>query len=170
MACNTLASEELENTINEIDNLLLDEVTEKSTYRIFKSSKDKDAILHNCYYYNWQRENQNGSIVFKCRQKQEELPKQECPGIFTLKTSGTFTVKSHKCVQLVPIQCEIMQINSEIEEEIKKRPTLSIKKLYDEKELELTIKYGAKDVAKYWPQFDSVDSAFFSYKNKLIPA
>jgi hypothetical protein len=67
---------------------------------------------------------------------------------------------------------------------IKKRPTLSIKKLYDEKELELTIKYGAKDVAKYWPQFDSVDSAFFSiffsvffsiffqffYKNKLIPA
>ena len=42
MACNTLASEELENTVNEIDNLLFDEVTEESTYRIIKSSKDKD--------------------------------------------------------------------------------------------------------------------------------
>jgi len=76
MACNTLASEELENTINEIDNLLLDEITEESTYKAIKFSKDKDAILHNGYYYNWQRENQNGSIVFKCRQKQEELKKK----------------------------------------------------------------------------------------------
>ena len=96
MACNTLASEELENTINEIDNLLLDEVTEESTYRIIKSSKDKDAILHNCYYYNWQRENQNGSIVFKCRQKQEELKKKCLIGLTILSKSkkwycdGTF--------------------------------------------------------------------------------
>ena len=36
--------------------------------------------------------------------------------------------------------------------------------------VELTIKYGAIDVAKYWPQFYSVDSSFFSYKNKLVPA
>jgi hypothetical protein len=63
-----------------------------------------------------------------------------------------------------------MIINAEIEAEILRRPTLSIKKLYDEKEVELTIKYDAKQVAKYWPQFDSVDSAFFSYKNKLVPA
>ena len=55
MACNTLASQKLENTINEIDDLLLDEVIEEPTYRVIKSSKDKDAILHNGYYYNWQR-------------------------------------------------------------------------------------------------------------------
>ena len=39
-----------------------------------------------------------------------------------------------------------------------------------QQKVELTIKYGAIDVAKYWPQFDRVDSAFFSYKNKLVPA
>jgi hypothetical protein len=27
-----------------------------------------------------------------------------------------------------------------------------------------------KMLLRYWPQFDSVDSAFFSCKNKLIPA
>jgi len=63
-----------------------------------------------------------------------------------------------------------MIINSEIENEISNRPSISIKKLYDEKEVELTLKYDTKQVAKYWPQFDSVDSAFFKHKNKFIPA
>jgi len=38
------------------------------------------------------------------------------------------------------------------------------------KKVELIIKYDAKKIANDWPQFDSVDSAFFSYKNKLFPA
>jgi hypothetical protein len=49
----------------------------------------------------------------------------------------------------MPIQCDIMIINSEIENEISNRPSISIKKLNDEKEVELTLKFDTKQVAKY---------------------
>jgi len=165
-----MANNTLNNSIDEIDDLKLDELffekKYESKYRLIKSNRDKDAILFNGYYYNHQRDNKN-SRVFKCRQKNG---KKECTGTFTLMNDDSYSCKSHQCAQLMPIQCDIMIINAEIEAEILRRPTLSIKKLYDEKEVELTIKYDAKQVAKYWPQFDSVDSAFFSYKNKLVPA
>ena len=108
--------------------------------------------------------------IFKCRQKKEDDPKKECPGTFKLNNDGSFSVKQHLCKRLLPIQCDIMIISSEIEDELSQRPTMSVKKLYDEKEVWLTTKYDSAEVAKYWPEYDSVDSAFFNYKNKLIPA
>ena len=39
-------------------------------------------------------------------------------------------------------------------------PTASIKRFYDQKELELT--------NKYWPEFESIDSGLMK-KNKLVP-
>ncbi len=59
--------------------------------------------------------------------------KKECTGKFTLMNDDYYSCKSHQCAQLMPIQFYIMIINSEIEAEILKRPTLSINKLYDEK-------------------------------------
>jgi len=140
-----------DNSINEdIDNLCLDDLfyekQYESNYRVLKSNREKDAILFNGYYYNWQRDNKNGSTVLKCRQKHE---KKECSGTFTLNQDGSFKCKSHQCVQFMPIQCDIMIINSEIENEISNRPSISIKKLNDEKEVELTLKFDTKQVAKY---------------------
>ncbi len=163
-----MANNTLNNSIDEIDDLKLDELffekKYESKYRLIKSNRDKDAILF------------NGLAIINVTTKILESSnvdkkwKKECTGKFTLMNDDYYSCKSHQCAQLMPIQCDIMIINAEIEAEILRRPTLSIKKLYDEKEVELTIKYDAKQVAKYWPQFDSVDSAFFSYKNKLVPA
>jgi len=42
-----------------------------------------------------------------------------------------------------------MRINSEIDEELSQRPTMSAKKLYEKKEVWLTNKYDSAQVAKY---------------------
>ena len=59
------------------------------------------------------------------------------------------TAKQHVCKRLLPIQCDIMRINSEIEEELSHRSTMSAKKLYEKKEVWLTSKYDSAQVAKY---------------------
>jgi hypothetical protein len=62
-----------------------------------------------------------------------------------------------------PIQSEIMVILSEIDQVILANPTQSIKNAYNQKEIELVIKYGAELVANYWPEFESKDSAYFAF-------
>ena len=68
---------------------------------------------------------------------------------------------------LEPIQCDIMLIDIEIDRFINENPTLSIKNMYDQKEIDLTVKYGSFLVAKYWPEYESRDSALFKKKTKL---
>ena len=50
-----------------------------------------------------------------------------------------------------PIESEIMLIMQEIDKIIVENPTISIKSLYDKKEIELSKKYGPRLVAMYWP-------------------
>ena len=95
--------------------------------------------------------------------------KKECPATFTLNEDKTFRCKEHSHDAMKPIQCEIMKIMSEIPVVIANHPTIQIKNLYDQKEIELIKKFDAKQVAQYWPEFDSKDSAFFVQRNKLIP-
>ena len=33
--------------------------------------------------------------------------------------------------------------------------------MYDQKEIELTVKYGIRLVATYWPEFESIESGMF---------
>ena len=63
---------------------------------------------------------------------------------------------SHESMQL--IKCDILYINAEMDQHIADNPIASIKRFYDQKELELTNKYGHILVAKYWPEFESKDS------------
>ena len=56
------------------------------------------------------------------------------------------------------IQSEIMVILSEIDQIILANPTQSIKNVYNQKEIELVVKYGAELVANY-----------FAHKNKMVP-
>ena len=51
------------------------------------------------------------------------------------------------------IECDIMYINAEIDQYISENPSAPIKRIYDQKELELTNKYGHKLVAEYWPEY-----------------
>lgn len=50
-----MANNTLNNSIDEIDDLKLDELFYEK-YRLIKSNRDKDAILFNGYYYNHQRD------------------------------------------------------------------------------------------------------------------
>ena len=56
-----------------LNSSLIEEITEGidvelqlDEYKIMKTSKGKDAILHDSYYYNHLRDNKS-STVFKCR-------------------------------------------------------------------------------------------------------
>ena len=122
-------------------------------------------MLHENFYYNLHRENKN-STVFRCRQY---VDKKQCSSTFTLKKDGTFTVKEHTHDAMENIQSEIMIILQEINKIVVENPTQSIKNIYDQKEVELVNKFGAKLVAEFWPEFDSKDSALFVHKNKLVP-
>jgi hypothetical protein len=46
-----------------VSNLSIDDVP---TYIMLKSTKDKDAIIADGYYYNWIRDNK-ATTVYKCR-------------------------------------------------------------------------------------------------------
>ena len=64
LSANTSLNEELED-------LALDE------FKIIKTSKGKDAVLHDGYYYNHYRDNKS-STVFRCRHLVDEAKKKEC--------------------------------------------------------------------------------------------
>lgn len=79
------------------------------------------------------------------------------------------TQNKHTHEPLEPVECDIILMNIEIQSLISTNPTTSIKNIYNQKEIELTIKYGSQLVAKHWPEFDSKDSGLFKRKNKLVP-
>jgi hypothetical protein len=64
-----------------------------------------------------------------------------------------------------PIECDILYINAEMDQYIADNPTASIKRFYEQKEIELTNKYEHSLVAKYWPELRSKDSGFMKKKN-----
>jgi hypothetical protein len=68
--CNELEDLTLDNS-DVVDNATL---VEAYKYKLIKSSKDKEAVLFNGYYFNYQRRNKT-SKIFKCRQKKEDDPK-----------------------------------------------------------------------------------------------
>jgi hypothetical protein len=45
----------------------------------------------------------------------------------------------------------------------------SISKIWDKKLIELTLKYLEREIAVYCPEFNKVDSCFFTKKAKLVP-
>ena len=63
---------------------------------IIKSSKAKEAILYNGYYYNHLRTNKS-STVYKCR---EIIDKKECSGSLTLNDSSPNHISILLCYQL----------------------------------------------------------------------
>ena len=60
-----------------------------------------------------------------------------------------------------PIECEIFKRKIAIQNEI---TSVSISKLWEKMILDLTAIYGEQAVAKYCPQFNSVDSGFINKK------
>ena len=61
---------------------------------------------------------------------------------------------------MLPIECD---------KEIKKNPSVSLAKFWEKKVVDFTLKYGSVEVAKYCPEFHSIDSALFDRKSKLVP-
>jgi hypothetical protein len=140
-----------------------------SEYKVMKTSKGKDAILHDGYYYNQFRVNKS-SVVFKCRCVVDEIKKKECTGTFTLHSDGKFKLgKGHQHDPMETIQTDIMLALAEVDKIIISNPTTSIKNVYDQKEIELVNKYGPELVAAYWPEFETKDSTYFAHKNKFVP-
>ena len=74
MAC---CDEFEELTIDNADNVDNDYLIEAYKYKPMKSSKDKEAVLFNGFYFNYQRSNKKAKIS-KCRQKKEDDPKKQC--------------------------------------------------------------------------------------------
>jgi len=132
---------------------------------IIKSSKNKDAVLYEGHYYNHLRSNKH-SEYFKCRTVIDE---KECSGSFTLNKDGTFKVTSHKHRPMAPIECDIKKIRNEMDFFISSNPTSSVAKQWEKKIIELSLKYSEREVAIFCPEFNQVDSAFFTKKAKLVP-
>ena len=124
---------------------------------VIKSSKSKDAVLYQGYYYNFLRHNAK-SDYFKCRAVIEE---KECPGSLTLSHNGTFKCMPHnpKHRPMVPIESDVKKIKLEMDEFISSNPTASVSKQWDKKVIELSLKYSEREVAFFCPEFNQVDSA-----------
>jgi hypothetical protein len=73
-------AEDSNNSTEELNNL------SQEQYKILRTSKGKEAILHDGFYYNHMRDNKK-SKVFKCR---HVTNKKECTSTFTLKDDGEF--------------------------------------------------------------------------------
>jgi len=77
---------------------------------LIKSSKSKDSILYNGYYYNHLRTNKT-SVVYKCRELIDGC------GSLTMFNDMTFTTKPHnkKHLPMIPIECDVKKARFEIE-------------------------------------------------------
>jgi hypothetical protein len=155
-------NEDLSSLTEEIDELEIED------YKIIKTSKGKDAVLYDGYYYNHTRDNKS-STVYKCRFIVDEDKKKECTSTFTLQKDGKYKIKEHQHDPMLKIQTEIMLVLADVDKIIIENPTTSIKNVYDQKEIELVNKYGPELVAAYWPEFQSKDSTYFAHKNKIVP-
>jgi hypothetical protein len=98
-------AEDSNNSTEELNNL------SQEQYKILRTSKGKEAILHDGFYYNHMRDNKK-SKVFKCR---HVTNKKECTSTITLKDDKEFAVKEHQHKQMEPIESEIMFTLSEID-------------------------------------------------------
>ena len=70
---------------------------------------------------------------------------------------------------MLPIECEIKTIRLQIDAQIKEEPSTSISKIWNKKLIELSLKYGERQVAIFCPELSAIDSAFYSKKAKLVP-
>lgn len=78
---------------------------------------------------------------------------------------------SKECKPMTPIEHGMFVFkNHEIKLLIDANPTHSIQQFWEKKEVELVLKYDQKLVARYWPDFASVDIALFVRKNKHVPS
>ena len=133
---NVNSDEELSNELAEG----LSEILNITEFKVLKSSKKKDAVLHAGYYYNFKRKNKH-STVFKCRFVVDKAKKLECSGTFTLdrdkldddKYLNTFVTHCHhsSCEAMEPIQEDIMDALAQVDVEILRQPTHSVKNIYD---------------------------------------
>ena len=128
--------------IEDCDHLYLEKLFEEKIYdwnhQLIHSSKGKPAVLFRGFKYNWHRNNKN-STVYICR---ETVNGKQCNSTFTINNEGKGQTKDkHTHEPLQPIECDIILINIEIDRIISTNPTTSIKNVYDQKEIELIIKY-----------------------------
>ena len=92
-------------------------------FKVLKTSKNKDSIFHDGFYYKHMRDNKN-STVFKCR---HIIDGKECKGNFTPDNNGRkFKTKDHQHIRMEPIQ---------IDQIVLPNPTQSIKNVYNQKKL-----------------------------------
>ena len=92
-----------------------------SELTLLRTSKDKPAVLHRCYYYNHLRDLlKSNKTAFKCRVMIDVGDKKkECSGSFTIKKSdNTYCFKEHQHEPLKAIECEIKVLYNEISNEI----------------------------------------------------
>ena len=52
---------------------------------------------------------------------------------------------------------------------IDSNPTVSIQSIWEDKQVKLTLIYGERLVAKYWPDLHSIDIALYVRKGKHVP-
>lgn len=127
-----------ENTIIEdFEDLNLEDLFYEHEYskqhELIKSSKEKDAILYQGYYYNHKRDNKDGSSIYKCRESVIDNGKtKECVGVLKLTTKNTVEVKSHHklCKAMHPIECDILKFKIDIKLAIDSNPTASVQQMF----------------------------------------
>ena len=102
--------------LESLDTSLTQEEMQIQDFKIIQTSKKKDSILYDGFYFNHMRDNKN-STVFKCRHIIEVDGKKRIYGIKRLS-------KQHDRMQ--PIQSEIIVILLEIDQIILAYPTQSI--------------------------------------------
>ena len=137
-------------------------------YKIIKTSKNKEAIIYNNFYYNKFRLNQK-TTYFKCRES-------GCHASLSIyNESGELkkpVILNHNGNNgLSPIEIDIKEAINEIKEKIKVNPNEAVLKLYEDKEVELSVKYkdDHDEFLKLLRSFHQVDSVFYKKKSALLP-
>ena len=147
--------------IEDFNHLFLEILFQEKEYdwnhHLIPSIRGKPSVLYRGFKYNWHRDNKNSTVCI-CR---ETVNDKQCSSTFNINNDGKGKAwNKHTPEPFKPVECDIILINIEIQRLISTNPTTSIKNIYDQKEIELSIKYGSKLVAKHWPNIQK-DSGLF---------
>ena len=134
-------------------------------FKLIKTCNGKDAIIINKFIYNQFRINKYDTY-FKCRET-------KCHASCILINNTISKLKAtHNQQPLSELDVNIKISLSELKETVKTNPNEPVLKFYEQKEIQLTEQYqdNRTELFEVWPIFESMDSALYRIKAKLVPA
>ena len=127
-------------------------------------SKHKHLLV-NKYILRYARVNVNGSVYYKCRNK-DSATKKECGATVTLRNgllSGGVSKKNlvhcQNCEPITEMDLDVKEFKKTMKEATVSKSTEPIQQLFEREQSKLVIKYGAEPLSSILPSFETMKSS-----------